>query len=69
MKIPLEINYYEINSISNEVREKLSKIRPVTIAAASKIQGITPASIMAILIHLKKNLSKNKSINPNNKNF
>lgn len=59
MKIPLEINYYKINSISNEVREKLSKIRPVTIAAASKIQGITPASIMAILIHLKKNISKN----------
>jgi tRNA uridine 5-carboxymethylaminomethyl modification enzyme len=52
-KIPLDINYNLIQSLSNEVREKLSKYRPATINQASKIQGITPASLMAILIYLK----------------
>jgi tRNA uridine 5-carboxymethylaminomethyl modification enzyme len=53
MKIPLDIDYDLIQSLSNEVREKLSKYRPATIAVASKIQGITSASIMAIMIYLK----------------
>jgi len=52
-KIPLDINYNLIQSLSNEVREKLTKYRPATIHQASKIQGITPASLMAILIYLK----------------
>ncbi|MFM8185855.1 MAG: tRNA uridine-5-carboxymethylaminomethyl(34) synthesis enzyme MnmG [Alphaproteobacteria bacterium] len=54
LKIPLDINYNLIQSLSNEVKEKLSKYRPVTIGSALKIQGITMASIMAILIYLKK---------------
>lgn len=52
-KIPLDINYNLIQSLSNEVREKLTKYRPATIHQASKIQGVTPASLMAILIYLK----------------
>jgi tRNA uridine 5-carboxymethylaminomethyl modification enzyme len=55
MKIPLDIDYGKIDSLSLEVREKLGKFRPTTIASASKIQGITPASIMAIMIHIKYN--------------
>lgn len=55
MKIPLQINYYKINSLSNEVREKLTKFRPATIGCAMKIQGITPASVIAIIIYLKNN--------------
>ncbi|MCE3254983.1 MAG: mnmG [Rickettsiaceae bacterium] len=53
LKIPDNINYSHISSLSNEVREKLSKIRPKTIGGASRIQGITPASIMAIIIYIK----------------
>jgi tRNA uridine 5-carboxymethylaminomethyl modification enzyme len=52
-KIPLDINYNLIQSLSNEVCEKLIKYRPATINQASKIQGITPSSLMAILIYLK----------------
>lgn len=55
MKIPLDIDYASIQSLSNEVREKLTKFRPPTIAAAFKIQGITPASIMAVMVHIKSN--------------
>ena len=54
MKIPLKLDYTQIQSLSLEVREKLTKYRPATIAQASKIQGITPASIMAVMIYIKK---------------
>jgi len=57
LKIPLEIDYYKINSLSTEVREKLSFFRPATIGFAMKIQGVTPASVMAIMIYLKNNYS------------
>ena len=60
MKIPLNINYNLIKTLSNEVREKLNKHRPVNISAASKIQGITPASIIAIIIFIKKQKKKNE---------
>ncbi|QDG49717.1 tRNA uridine-5-carboxymethylaminomethyl(34) synthesis enzyme MnmG [Persicimonas caeni] len=53
-KIPRELEYSDIHSLSNEVVEKLSKVRPTTVAQASRVQGITPAAISAILIHLKK---------------
>lgn len=53
MKIPLDINYNQIQSLSLEVREKLTKYRPATIALALRIQGITPASIMAIMVYIK----------------
>jgi tRNA uridine 5-carboxymethylaminomethyl modification enzyme len=52
--IPRDLDYYKIESLSNEVREKLSKIRPTTIATASKIAGITPTAIIALIIYLRK---------------
>ena len=55
LKIPDNIDYKSIKSLSNEVREKLTKARPKTIGAASRIQGITPASIMAVIIYIKHN--------------
>jgi tRNA uridine 5-carboxymethylaminomethyl modification enzyme len=58
MKIPLDLDYDNIQSLSNEVREKLIKARPATIAAAFKIQGITPASMMAVMVYIK-NIKKN----------
>jgi tRNA uridine 5-carboxymethylaminomethyl modification enzyme len=56
-KIPLDLDYYKIQSLSNEVREKLTKFRPATLGSALKIQGITTASIMAVMIYIK-NLKK-----------
>ncbi len=53
MKIPLDLDYNQIQSLSLEVREKLNKFRPATMASALKIQGITPASVMAIMIYIK----------------
>jgi len=53
-KIPTEINYRDIRGLSNEVREKLAQRKPRTIGDASSIEGITPAAINLILIHIKK---------------
>ncbi len=53
VKLPLNLDYSKIESLSLEVREKLNKFRPATISAASKIQGITPAAIMAVMIYVK----------------
>ncbi len=48
-----DIDYDAIGSLSNEVREKLKKLRPATIGSASRIQGMTPAAITALLVHIK----------------
>ncbi|MBM3579768.1 MAG: tRNA uridine-5-carboxymethylaminomethyl(34) synthesis enzyme MnmG [Alphaproteobacteria bacterium] len=61
LKIPLDLDYTKIQSLSNEVREKLNRFRPATIKAAFKIQGITPASIMAVMIYLKNKYKKHEN--------
>ncbi|MFL2735215.1 MAG: tRNA uridine-5-carboxymethylaminomethyl(34) synthesis enzyme MnmG [Gammaproteobacteria bacterium] len=53
-KIPNDINYENINGLSNEVCEKLTLRQPRTIGDASSIEGVTPAAINLILIHIKK---------------
>lgn len=64
--IPNNIKYSNIKSISNEVREKLELHRPSTIREAKCISGVTPASIVAIIIYLRKckheNLVHNNNI-------
>ena len=55
-KIPQNFNYDLIKNLSNEVRQKLKKHRPVTIGQASRISGVTPAAISILLIYLKKGM-------------
>ncbi len=52
--IPKTTNFKEVGSLSNEIVEKLSKINPPTLGAASRISGVTPAAIIAIMRFLKK---------------
>ena len=49
VKIPENFNYKELRTLSNEEVEKLEKAKPETIHQASRISGITPTSILAIL--------------------
>lgn len=51
--IPKNIDYFKIPSISLEIQEKLSYHKPITIVAARRISGVTPAAITAIIIYLK----------------
>ncbi len=54
VKIPEDIDYNEVHGLTKEAVEKLSKVRPLTLGQASRISGITPASIVALHIHIKK---------------
>jgi tRNA uridine 5-carboxymethylaminomethyl modification enzyme len=54
LRLPEAINYNEIHGLSTEVREKLDRIRPISLGQASRISGITPAALMAIQVYLKK---------------
>ena len=57
--LPDELDYSAVAGLSNEVRQKLMLNKPQTIGQASRIQGVTPAAISLLLIHLKRfNLSQ-----------
>jgi tRNA uridine 5-carboxymethylaminomethyl modification enzyme len=60
-KIPGNIDYAMIQGLSNEVRQKLTEIRPVNIGMASRISGMTPAAISILLVHLKKRQEKRQA--------
>ena len=54
MRLPQNLDYLQVGSLSFEARQKLAKHKPETLGQASRISGITPASISLLLIHLKK---------------
>jgi tRNA uridine 5-carboxymethylaminomethyl modification enzyme len=58
LKLPLDLDYLQVHALSIEARQKLSKQRPETLGMASRISGITPASISLLLIHLKRSRVK-----------
>jgi tRNA uridine 5-carboxymethylaminomethyl modification enzyme len=54
LKLPAELDYGQVQALSFEVRQKLSKHQPETLGQASRISGVTPAAISLLLVHLKK---------------
>ncbi len=52
--IPAAIDFAAIPGLSNEVRQKLERSRPATLAQAARIDGITPAALMLLLAHIRK---------------
>ncbi|MFI5151376.1 MAG: tRNA uridine-5-carboxymethylaminomethyl(34) synthesis enzyme MnmG, partial [Bacteroidia bacterium] len=52
IKLGPEINYTQLTSLSNEAREKLSKIKPETIGQATRISGISPSDISILMVYL-----------------
>lgn len=52
VKIPDNVDYSTMTSISFEAREKLNKIRPATVSQASRISGVSPSDISVLLVHL-----------------
>ena len=57
IRIPKDIDFKSIGGLSNELVEKLSKIKPDTISQASRISGITPVAILSILRHIKRKVA------------
>ena len=52
--MPTAFDYQSVAGLSNEAKQKLSEVRPETLARASRIPGITPAAVSLLLIYLKK---------------
>jgi len=54
LRLPADLDYMQVTALSIEARQKLARHRPETLGQASRISGITPATISLLLIHLKK---------------
>lgn len=52
--LPADLDYAAIGSLSNEVREKLDRVRPRTLGQAARIEGVTPGALTALLAHVKR---------------
>ena len=53
IKLPPDMDYQNINSLSKEAREKLSKLQPANLGQASRVSGVSPADITALMIYLR----------------
>jgi tRNA uridine 5-carboxymethylaminomethyl modification enzyme len=53
--LPESMDYHQVTGLSSEVMQKLTKIKPATLAQAGRISGVTPAALSLLLVHLKKN--------------
>ena len=65
LKIPSSIDYYDLNkfqSFTNEDREKLHQYKPNTMGEASEISGVTPSSLMQLLLYVNKYYKQNKDV-------
>jgi len=51
---PADLRFRDLSGLSREVQEKLEEVRPANLGQASRISGVTPAAIAALMIHLRK---------------
>lgn len=63
--LPLDLDYGAVGSLSNEVRAKLEQARPATLGAASRIPGVTPAAVVALLRHVQRRTPAGKAVRRN----
>ncbi|VWX34967.1 glucose-inhibited cell-division protein [Limnobacter sp. 130] len=63
IRLPADFDYASVNGLSKEVQQKLNTHKPETIGQAGRIQGITPAAISLLLVHLKKRDLLNRTAN------
>ena len=54
LALPPDLDYATVRGLSTEARQKLAQHRPETVGQAARIQGITPAAISLLLVHMKR---------------
>ena len=54
LRLPEELDYSDVDGLSNEARQRLQLARPVTLGQASRLEGMTPSAVSLLLIHIKK---------------
>ncbi|THD74281.1 MAG: tRNA uridine-5-carboxymethylaminomethyl(34) synthesis enzyme MnmG [Phenylobacterium sp.] len=54
LRLPAELDYGAVGGLSNEVREKLSVIKPLTLGQAARVEGVTPGALTALLAHVRR---------------
>jgi len=54
LTLPEDLDYGAIGGLSNEMQQKLAAARPSTLGAASRISGVTPAALVAVLRHVRR---------------
>jgi len=57
-KIPEDMDYSQIGGLSNEIRSKLTTVRPTTLGQAGRIDGMTPAALSLVLVKLRQHQRK-----------
>ena len=61
MKIPEDIDYYQIHNLANEAKEKLTKVKPMNLSQASRISGVNPSDISILIVYLESRGRKNEN--------
>ena len=54
LRLPHDLDYDQVDGLSNEARQRLQSSRPLTLGQASRLEGMTPSAVSLLLIHLKK---------------
>jgi len=54
LRLPASLDYAIVGGLSNEVREKLIAVRPLTLGQAARIEGVTPGALTALLAHVRR---------------
>jgi tRNA uridine 5-carboxymethylaminomethyl modification enzyme len=56
MKIPQDFDYLNMNGLALEARQKMDKVKPLTIGQASRISGVNPSDIAVLIMNVRKRL-------------
>jgi tRNA uridine 5-carboxymethylaminomethyl modification enzyme len=54
LRLPGDLDYTAVGGLSNEVRQKLAAVRPLTLGQAARIEGVTPGALTALLAHVRR---------------
>ena len=58
-QLPEDIDYNKVSNLASEARQKLAKVRPISLGQAARISGVNPSDLSILSIYLKKEYSKN----------